>query len=72
VVGLPDPRKGERLSVVHTLDESDLPAILEALRETGLPNLFIPREDQFVRVDEIPILGTGKIDLKGVKKLAGG
>ncbi len=72
VVGLPDPRKGERLSVVHTLDESDLPAILEALRETGLPNLFIPREDQFVRVDEIPILGTGKVDLKGVKKLAGG
>jgi acyl-[acyl-carrier-protein]-phospholipid O-acyltransferase/long-chain-fatty-acid--[acyl-carrier-protein] ligase len=72
VVGLPDPRKGERLSVVHTLDESELSAILEALRETGLPNLFIPREDQFVRVDEIPILGTGKIDLKGVKKLAGG
>ena len=35
-----------------------------------LPNLFIPRRDQFFKVDAIPILGTGKLDLRALRKLA--
>ena len=55
VTGVPDEKKGERLVVLHTLDASDLPAILVTLRESGLPNLFIPREDQFIGIDAIPL-----------------
>ena len=36
----------------------------------GLPNLFIPRKDQFVKVDALPLLGTGKLDLRAVKRVA--
>ena len=36
----------------------------------GLPNLFIPRRDHFVRVAELPMLGTGKLDLRALKKMA--
>jgi len=36
----------------------------------GLPNLFIPKKDNFVKVDKIPVLGTGKVDLRGLKETA--
>ena len=44
--------------------------LLKQLKHAGLPNLFIPSRDAFYEVEKIPILGTGKLDLKGVKDLA--
>ncbi|MCA8958726.1 MAG: acyl-[ACP]--phospholipid O-acyltransferase, partial [Planctomycetes bacterium] len=70
VTGLPDPRKGERLAVLHTHDVSALPGVLAGLGEQGLPNLFVPRLEQFVAVEAIPVLGTGKVDLMAVRRLA--
>jgi acyl-[acyl-carrier-protein]-phospholipid O-acyltransferase/long-chain-fatty-acid--[acyl-carrier-protein] ligase len=40
------------------------------LSTRGLPNLFIPRRDQFIKVDAIPILGSGKLDLRAVRQMA--
>jgi acyl-[acyl-carrier-protein]-phospholipid O-acyltransferase/long-chain-fatty-acid--[acyl-carrier-protein] ligase len=70
VTAIPDERKGERLAVLHTLDESRLPEILDRLAAQGLPNLFIPRRSHFVRVEKLPILGSGKMDLRAVKQIA--
>ena len=70
VTGIPDARKGEQLIVVHTLEKSRIPAILEKLSDSGLPNLFIPKQDNFLKVDQLPILGTGKLDLRALKRLA--
>ncbi|MSR62495.1 MAG: MFS transporter [Planctomycetes bacterium] len=70
VTAIPDEKKGERLAVLTTLDEARLPAVLAKLATMGLPNLFLPRLDAFVRVDALPALGTGKIDLKRVKQIA--
>jgi acyl-[acyl-carrier-protein]-phospholipid O-acyltransferase/long-chain-fatty-acid--[acyl-carrier-protein] ligase len=70
VTGLPDEKKGERLAVLHTLDEMELPAILDKLAASGLPNLFIPRRDQFLKIEKLPLLGTGKMDLREVKRIA--
>lgn len=70
VTGLPDEKKGERLAVLHTLDEARIPGILEKLSTSGLPNLFIPGKHQFVKVETLPVLGTGKLDLRGVKRIA--
>ena len=50
VTGLPDEKKGERLAVLYTIDEADLPAVLEKLAAGGLPNLFIPAKNQFVKI----------------------
>ena len=44
--------------------------ILEKVAAQGLSNLFIPARNQFVKVDALPVLGTGKLDLRGVKRLA--
>ncbi|MGD0516783.1 MAG: AMP-binding protein [Thermoguttaceae bacterium] len=70
VTSVPDAKKGERLVVLHT----DLPLapgeICRKLPKTGLPALWIPSPDSFHRVEAIPVLGTGKLDLKRVKDLA--
>ncbi|UVT21392.1 MAG: MFS transporter [Nitrospira sp.] len=70
VTGLPDEKKGERLAVLHTLDDDLIPGILAKVSASGLPNLFIPSRSQFVKVDALPVLGTGKLDLRGVKRIA--
>jgi len=70
VTGIPDERKGERLAVVHTADEGRIPEILERAASAGLPNLFLPRADSFVKVAALPRLGTGKLDLREVRRIA--
>jgi acyl-[acyl-carrier-protein]-phospholipid O-acyltransferase/long-chain-fatty-acid--[acyl-carrier-protein] ligase len=70
VTALPDERRGERLAVLHTLDEAAIPEILGKVAAQGLPNLFLPRRDHFVKVDKLPLLGSGKLDLRAVKRIA--
>jgi len=70
VTAVPDEKKGEKLAVLHTWSEKRIPEVIEKLKESGLPNLFIPRENQFIKVDELPMLGTGKLDLKKLKAIA--
>ncbi|HEX3655178.1 MAG TPA: AMP-binding protein [Pirellulales bacterium] len=70
VTAVPDERKGERLVVVHTALEKRPEQLVKELAAAGLPNLWIPAADSFVQVEAIPVLGTGKLDLKAVKQLA--
>ena len=70
VTSVTDPRKGESLAVLHTCDPERIPGVLEKLQSQGLPNLFIPRKNRFLRVAELPLLGTGKLNLREIKQLA--
>jgi acyl-[acyl-carrier-protein]-phospholipid O-acyltransferase/long-chain-fatty-acid--[acyl-carrier-protein] ligase len=70
VTAIPDPKKGERLVVVHTKINKTPEELRKGLSEAGLPNLFIPSADSFIEVDELPILGSGKLDLKAIKAIA--
>ena len=63
VTAVPDGKKGERLVVLHTLKPEELKSVLENLPQSGLPNLWTPRPNQFFAVEEFPHLGTGKLDL---------
>jgi acyl-[acyl-carrier-protein]-phospholipid O-acyltransferase/long-chain-fatty-acid--[acyl-carrier-protein] ligase len=71
VTSLPDERKGERLVVLHlplfTMPRREM---AQRLSERGLPNLWIPSERDYFEVKELPLLGTGKLDLRKVKELA--
>ena len=71
VTGLPDERKGEKLVVLYTPDCGDPEWLQQALDGVeGIPNLWKPAKADWHRVDAIPLLGTGKIDLAAVKRLA--
>jgi len=70
VAGLPDPKKGERLVVLHRLPPAALAPCLEKLSACDLPNLWKPRPDQFFFVENFLYLGTGKLDLRQIRELA--
>jgi acyl-[acyl-carrier-protein]-phospholipid O-acyltransferase / long-chain-fatty-acid--[acyl-carrier-protein] ligase len=72
VTAIPDERKGERLIVLHTLPSERLQECLAQLSKSDLPALWKPRPDQFVHVDSLPYLGTGKLDLRRLKEIAAG
>jgi acyl-[acyl-carrier-protein]-phospholipid O-acyltransferase/long-chain-fatty-acid--[acyl-carrier-protein] ligase len=72
VTSVPDERKGERLIVLHTLPEDKLQECFAQLGKSDLPSLWKPRPDQFVYVQSLPYLGTGKIDLRRLKEIATG
>jgi acyl-[acyl-carrier-protein]-phospholipid O-acyltransferase/long-chain-fatty-acid--[acyl-carrier-protein] ligase len=64
-----DESKGERLVVLHT--GMEVPKVWKELNGRGLPNLWLPRERDFIKIDELPMLGTGKLDLRRCKDIAG-
>jgi len=67
VVGIPDPGKGEAL-VVLTTGEITAGELMGKLLTAGLPNLWVPKIIH--RVEKIPLLGSGKIDLKACREWA--
>src|SRR6516165_10237263 len=70
VTAIPDEKKGERLVVLHTLKEDVLKECLEKLSTSDLPALWKPRPDQFLAIEQIPYLGTGKLDLRRLREIA--
>lgn len=71
VTGVPDAKKGEKLVVLHLKLEGQTPQELAAkLAASGLPNLWLPDDRCWFEIDEMPILGTGKLDLQQLKKIA--
>ena len=70
VTSVADAKKGERLIVLHTEIPKPPSELRDGLKEAGLPNIYIPSEDSFVRIAELPVLGSGKLDLKGLKTIA--
>jgi acyl-[acyl-carrier-protein]-phospholipid O-acyltransferase / long-chain-fatty-acid--[acyl-carrier-protein] ligase len=70
VTAVPDEKKGERLIVLHTLADEPLEACLERFAKCDLPPLWRPRPDQFLRIEKLPYLGTGKLDLRRARELA--
>ena len=67
IVGIPDVSKGEALVLLTTIDmTSEL--LREKLSSAGLPNLWIPKIIK--RIEKIPTLASGKVDLKACEKLA--
>lgn len=69
VAALPDEKKGERIIVLY----ADLPTTPDVLcREmlgTGCPNIWVPSPLNFYKVDEIPHLATGKLDLGKLREM---
>jgi acyl-[acyl-carrier-protein]-phospholipid O-acyltransferase/long-chain-fatty-acid--[acyl-carrier-protein] ligase len=70
VAAVPDERRGERLIILYRHLPISAEEVCKLLHQEGLPNLWIPSPRDFFQVESIPILGTGKLDLRAVKELA--
>ncbi len=71
VVGIPDEKKGEAILLLSTFSgealEQECLDIRYKLMDLGIPSLWCPRE--ILPVEEIPVLASGKLDIKGCKTL---
>jgi acyl-[acyl-carrier-protein]-phospholipid O-acyltransferase/long-chain-fatty-acid--[acyl-carrier-protein] ligase len=71
VTSVPDEKRGERIVVLHLpLNGAEVRGVCQQLTERGLPSLGLPGERDFFQIVEMPVLGSGKLDLKRVKELA--
>jgi acyl-[acyl-carrier-protein]-phospholipid O-acyltransferase/long-chain-fatty-acid--[acyl-carrier-protein] ligase len=67
IAGIPDEAKGEALVLLSTI-EIDPATLRAALAGIGIPNLWIPK--RILRIEAIPTLASGKLDLKACRELA--
>ena len=70
ITGVEDEKRGEKLVVVYENDIDDVAGIKKLVLESDMPNLWKPASQNWVAVDKIPTLGTGKLDLGQIKLLA--
>ena len=67
-VTLPDPKKGEQISLVSDIASADRLTLLGHAQKCGYPELWVPRA--VLVTNSIPILGSGKIDVVATTELA--
>jgi acyl-[acyl-carrier-protein]-phospholipid O-acyltransferase/long-chain-fatty-acid--[acyl-carrier-protein] ligase len=70
VISLPDDARGERLIAFYSDSAIPPAALWDKLSATALPKLWIPKRDDIRRVEMIPTLGSGKVDLRALRMMA--
>ena len=69
ITSRPCPTKGEKLYALHLGLDEKIPEMLAELKARQVPNLWIPKANNFVKVEEFPMLGSGKLDLSKLNGL---
>jgi len=72
VTGVPDERRGERLALLYTDGALAPRELWQRLSESGLPALWVPKREDIFHVPNLPLLGTGKLDLRAIRAQAAG
>ncbi len=67
VIALPDAKKGERLILVTDRRDADAAPLIDHAKSIGAPEIAVPRK--IIRVEEIPVLGTGKTDYVAIQRM---
>ncbi|MBY0423478.1 MAG: hypothetical protein K2Q06_14320, partial [Parvularculaceae bacterium] len=67
-IALNDSKRGEQIILVTDRKDADRALLLAWAQSHGVPEIAVPKK--IVVVDAVPILGTGKMDYVGVKRLA--
>jgi acyl-[acyl-carrier-protein]-phospholipid O-acyltransferase/long-chain-fatty-acid--[acyl-carrier-protein] ligase len=70
VTSVADAKRGERLVVLYTDEAGGAADLRRAVAASELPNLWKPDAASLFRVDALPLLGSGKLDLKGLRERA--
>ncbi len=65
---LPDPKKGEQIILVTDRKDASRSLLLAWAQSHGVPEISVPKK--IIEVDEVPVLGTGKIDFLTIKTIA--
>ncbi len=67
---MPDEAKGEQLVAFYTTPDVTPQELWSKLNDSDLPKLWIPKRENLRQIEAIPMLGTGKVNLREVKRMA--
>jgi acyl-[acyl-carrier-protein]-phospholipid O-acyltransferase/long-chain-fatty-acid--[acyl-carrier-protein] ligase len=70
VTSVPHPKRGEELVVLYLDNAGDPRKLHEIIANSNLPNMWKPKPANYVKVDSIPVLGSGKLDIMKLRKVA--
>lgn len=70
VTSVADDRKGERLIAFIVSNTTTPQEVWNRLMQSEVPKLWIPKPGDIHLIDKLPMLGTGKLDLKAIKQMA--
>jgi acyl-[acyl-carrier-protein]-phospholipid O-acyltransferase/long-chain-fatty-acid--[acyl-carrier-protein] ligase len=70
VTAIPDDTKGERLVAFYTDPTVTPHQLWERLCESELPRLWLPKREDLRLIEALPMLGSGKVDLRAIRQLA--
>jgi acyl-[acyl-carrier-protein]-phospholipid O-acyltransferase/long-chain-fatty-acid--[acyl-carrier-protein] ligase len=70
VTAVPDATRGERIVAFYTRADITPDFLSERLNDTELPKLWLPRRECLFQIEAVPVLGTGKVDLRRVREMA--
>ena len=70
VTAVADERRGDTLIAFVSDTTTEPGEIWSRLMNSELPKLWIPKREDIRMIDSLPLLGTGKVDLGAIKKLA--
>lgn len=63
-------KKGEELVVFYVGSACDADKLYDIVAKSGLPNIAKPRRENFIEIDAMPVLGSGKINFGKLKEIA--
>jgi acyl-[acyl-carrier-protein]-phospholipid O-acyltransferase/long-chain-fatty-acid--[acyl-carrier-protein] ligase len=72
VVAVADDLKGEKLCVIHTALNQSEDELRQILKDLEIPNLWKLKSKDWIQVETLPLLGSGKLDIRSMKELAAG
>jgi acyl-[acyl-carrier-protein]-phospholipid O-acyltransferase/long-chain-fatty-acid--[acyl-carrier-protein] ligase len=70
VTALEDADRGERVVLMYVKPDVSPGELWARLNDSELPKLWVPKRENVYRIEAVPVLGTGKVDLRAVKTLA--
>jgi len=67
VTAICDDHRGERLAALYVRPGLSPDELWQRLSESRLPRLWLPKRENLYQVEDLPLLGTGKLDLRAVR-----
>ena len=70
VTSVPHHQKAEELVVLYVDKAGDVGKLHEIIKNSELPNIWKPRRDNYIRIESMPVLGSGKLDIVRLRQIA--
>lgn len=70
VTAVPEQKRGEELVVLYLPEAGHPDDLHEIITASDIPNIWKPRKDSYIKIESMPSLGSGKLDIRRLRQIA--